>query len=199
MAQQQLAAKLWGGMTNLPSTPTPGPALWQYGGKVPGNVAVRPPASGAPPSNVAALMQQFLGMYPDRADTPQPLPGGYGSQAWNILDQLGGASAQAPATGQAGQAPIGQISTGITAPNIPDAPTRPTMPGLPSWVNPQAAQANWPQSVEPGFMELLASYYPSQAGLQSGFEGARANAGLGWGGLRTGLMGNLAQMLGRFL
>jgi hypothetical protein len=194
---QQKSASAFGGVapTSDIRTPKTGTiAPWQmadnYDPRFSGVRVQQPQAPGGPAASpVSNLMQQVMGMYPETPTTPQPLQGGYGSAAWNILGPLGGAG-----MADAGGAPA-QITTGITQPEAPAAPVQPSMGGLPDWVDPAAAQANFGQSMEPAFMKLLASYYPSAAGLQGGFEQARANAGLGWGGLQTGQQGNLLRFL----
>ena len=191
---QQMSAWNWGGIEPMQNSGSPQPAPWQLGGKSPQGAGGQAPAPVQDP--VGDLTGWMQSLYPDQPTTPQPLEGGYGSGAWNILDPfggvgMGGAGAGVPAPSQ--------ISTGITQPNIPSAPTMPGQGAGPQGLGSQATQdalaANWPQAVQPEFMKLMASYYPQAAGLQGGFEQARAQAGLGWGGQQAAQQGSLLQML----
>lgn len=192
MAVQRLSASAWGGLGPLPQTPQQQPAAWQYGGKGPqGGGGGQAPVQQ---NQVGDLTNWMQSLYPEAPTTPQPLEGGYGSGAWNILDPFGGVG-----TGGAGAgvpAPS-QITTGITQPQLPELPTMPQMgagpQGLPG-AN-QGMAANWEQAARPQFMQMLASYYPQAAGLQGGFEQTRAQAGLGWGGQQMAQQSSLLQAL----
>ena len=193
MAVQQLSAQAWGGLGPLPQQPQQQPAAWQYGGKGPQGGGGRAPA--APAQNpVGDLTQWMQGLYPQAPTTPQPLDGGYGSGAWNILDPFGGVGTGG--VGAGAPAPP-QISTGITQPQAPAAPTMPEMGAGPQGLSGanQGMAANWQQAIQPQFMKMMAQYYPQEAGLQGGFEQARAQAGLGWGGQQMAQQSSLLQAL----
>ena len=204
MAIQQLSASAFGGLkpTSRTSTPVTGTAApWQrtsnYDPRFSG-VSIQQPQGGGgqSPNQVGGLLQWMQSLYPEAPTTPQPLAGGYGSEAWNILDPFSGGAGMGGAGGGVPASP--QISTGITQPNMPAKPTMPGMGAGPEGIGGMANQgmaANWDQAIQPAFMKLLASYYPSAAGLQGGFEQAQSQAGLGWGGLQNARQGSLMQAL----
>ena len=192
MAIQQLSSQMWGGLGPLPQQQQSQPAAWQTGGKMPGyGGGAQQPVQQNQAGDLTNWMQS---LYPEAPTTPQPLEGGFGSGAWDILDPFGIGGA---GTGGAGTPAPSQITTGITQPQAPAPPTLPQMgagpQGLPG-ANPGMA-ANWDQAMQPQFMQMLAQYYPQAAGLQGNFEQARAQAGLGWGGQQMAQQSSLLQAL----
>ena len=87
----------------------------------------------------------------------------------------------------------------------PEMPQAPQAGGSPMMQ--QAAAAQMPGTMGPALSDLMGQYHQGQAGLQNQFQGAQAQAGLGWGGLadqfrrlqqqgQVGQQGNLLAMLG---
>ena len=122
--------------------------------------------------------------------------------------QYGGGSPQ-QAAGGGQQAP--QQNMNVQAGITPQYITQPSM-GTPQMagLSPMAGSgydAQLAAQQAPMQQQLMAQYYPAQAGLQQAFQQAQANSGLGWGGLgsqalqaqqgyQTGMQNNLLGLLG---
>lgn len=177
MAIQQLSAKAWGGLNNLPSSPQPAVANWQRGGKG------AAPTGGQQGMGLLDILRASM----ERPDQPQPEPLELGASQWQ--QPSWGMDAQGAGGGQPGQ-----IRTGINAPSLP-MPQAPGEHALPSWVDAGAVAANLPTQLQPQQMALQDAYYPVAADLLNSFQVGRAGAGQGWAANQQGQQNTLMQAL----
>lgn len=173
----------------------------------------KPPAGAPPvPQNAPQVFQQGMQFaqqppglaYPEVQQAPQlpaPMPLGMVAQTNVPFPQFPSygvpypsAPNQAPSPPSYGPASgMGQafIQGGITPPSLPARPTQPRLPyrratGQPAGMG-SGMLAGYQQGVAPAAAGLEGEWWLGGADLANGYQNARAQSGLGWGGLAQNL------------
>lgn len=167
MAQRQAQFDAFQAQSNARNRPDLQQML-QSGGGGGGGIGDRPTLQQTPLDYLGGMMGLM----------PSLTPGAY-SGAGGAQGGVGGP--QAAGGGNA------DITTGITQPQVGQPQMQ--QPGPLAGIQPgqeAAFMAAYPQFAQPQQQALQSQYYGANAPLQNQFQGAQANAGLGWGQLAGG-------------